>query len=418
MIISFKGNGGGSVTTGEVQTMIDASLAGYYTSGQTDSAIDDAVSGKADTSAFTNYYTSGETNNAISTALGDYYTSGETDAAISDAISDINFDKLASVSAFPQSANTGDVVAKTTEGAPLVTWAFPGVSPDGEVATVTNTFNFSDIPMGVTYKIASWTSIGNSEYPEDYGPHLFEYYLTHSTMEGDEVLLFEEFRDGEMYIDNPYPIGGDGADYMVFADQMNDGANYNLPMPFSAISDSVTIGISNPNSNGEGCSLWAFAYNGGNEYNDSLVPILGLQPFGPASEGTMDVYQYDGTNWASVKSDMSEYYTTAQTQAAIQSTVPELTPVYDGTFGIQEIDGEEAQLINLTDSETEDTKRLYIGIQTGENSWDALRISPTPYITSLSIENDELVEGGTDELATVSYVDSLVGDINNQLESI
>lgn len=64
MIISFKelgGGQGGGVTTGEVQTMIASSLTPYYTSAQTDGAINAAVSGKAETSALTNYTTTAYT---------------------------------------------------------------------------------------------------------------------------------------------------------------------------------------------------------------------------------------------------------------------------------------------------------------------------------------------------------------------
>lgn len=294
MIISFKGNGGSGVTTGEVQTMIDASLAGYYTSGQTDSAIDDAVSGKADTSAFTNYYTSGETDNAITTALGDYYTSGETDAAISDAISDINFDKLESVSAFPQSANTGDVVAKVTEGAPMLSWTFPGEYPKFSVtsATVTNTFKWNDFPMDTPYTIASWTSVQNHQIEVVAKRQV----ITQNTATWEEITLYlysdgEEVKYGSFsreYVgENPLSLDSS----LVPEDEYFPAGNF-IEIYF----DGTTA------NTGENFQFVVTAYDGEEDdfYNDSLVPILNLQPFGPASEGTMDVYQYDGTNWNAV----------------------------------------------------------------------------------------------------------------------
>ena len=56
-------------------------------------------------------------------------------------------------------------------------------------------------------------------------------------------------------------------------------------------------------------------------YTNSLVPILGLQSFGPASGETIGVYQYDGANWGEVKPDLSAYYTSAETEDAIASAL-------------------------------------------------------------------------------------------------
>lgn len=147
MIIQFNpiggGGQGGGVTTGEVQTMIASALTPYYTSVQTNTAINNAVSGKSDTSALTNYtttaytqdlelsvagslnlkenlsnkvtvvtsastdvqypsakavydalsgatggITSGEVQTMIDSSLTPYYTSAQTHTAISSAVSD------------------------------------------------------------------------------------------------------------------------------------------------------------------------------------------------------------------------------------------------------------------------------------------------------------------------------------------
>ena len=84
-------NDSGFITSGEAQTQIDNSISGkadtsaltnYYTSAQTDTAISNAVSGKVDTSAMVSYYTSAQTDTAISNATSDFVTSGEVETQI------------------------------------------------------------------------------------------------------------------------------------------------------------------------------------------------------------------------------------------------------------------------------------------------------------------------------------------------
>lgn len=60
------------------------SLSDYYTSAQTDTAIQNAISGID----LSDYYTSAQTDSAISSALTEYYTSGQTDGAIQTAVQD------------------------------------------------------------------------------------------------------------------------------------------------------------------------------------------------------------------------------------------------------------------------------------------------------------------------------------------
>ena len=68
-------------TSADTAQAISSSLTEYYTSGQTDEKIQDAVSGID----LSDYYTSAQTDNKISSALTDYYTSGQTNSAISTA---------------------------------------------------------------------------------------------------------------------------------------------------------------------------------------------------------------------------------------------------------------------------------------------------------------------------------------------
>ena len=60
------------------------SLDDYYTSAQTDTAIQNAISGID----LSDYYTSAQTDSAISSALTEYYTSGQTEGAIQTATQD------------------------------------------------------------------------------------------------------------------------------------------------------------------------------------------------------------------------------------------------------------------------------------------------------------------------------------------
>ena len=105
MIIDFnRYNGGGGSTSGvtpeQVQQQIDSALTYYWESGETKDYVDEAVSGIS----LDGYYTSAQTQTAIDSAitpleaqileisgatpqidLSDYYTSAQTDAAISAA---------------------------------------------------------------------------------------------------------------------------------------------------------------------------------------------------------------------------------------------------------------------------------------------------------------------------------------------
>jgi hypothetical protein len=78
------------VTSGDVQNQITSGLNAYYTSAETDTAIQNAVSGID----LSDYYTSAQTDTAIQNAvsgidLGDYYTSAQTESAITSAITDV-----------------------------------------------------------------------------------------------------------------------------------------------------------------------------------------------------------------------------------------------------------------------------------------------------------------------------------------
>ena len=78
------------VTSGDVKTQIEDygyitsdALSGYSTTEEMNQAIDDAVSGKADTSALTQYYTSAETNTAISNAVSGLASTEYVDNSVS-----------------------------------------------------------------------------------------------------------------------------------------------------------------------------------------------------------------------------------------------------------------------------------------------------------------------------------------------
>lgn len=106
MIIDFnRYNGGGGsgsgVTPQEVQAQIDSALTYYWESGETKDYVDGAVSGIS----FDGYYTSGETDEAIAQAVAPFYTSGQTDEKISQA-----------VAPFYTSAQTDEVIAQAVSG--------------------------------------------------------------------------------------------------------------------------------------------------------------------------------------------------------------------------------------------------------------------------------------------------------------
>lgn len=75
-IYAPAGGGGGGVTSGEVQTMIDSALTDYSTTAQTQEAI---------ASALTDYATTADTQGEISSALTNYSTTSEVNQAISTA---------------------------------------------------------------------------------------------------------------------------------------------------------------------------------------------------------------------------------------------------------------------------------------------------------------------------------------------
>lgn len=58
--------------------------AGYITSGDAQTQIDNSISGKVDTSAMTSYWTSAETENAITAATEDFVTSADVETQITD----------------------------------------------------------------------------------------------------------------------------------------------------------------------------------------------------------------------------------------------------------------------------------------------------------------------------------------------
>lgn len=157
MVGSTGGGGGGGVTSGEVETMIDVALTDYYDIDEVDAAIsaatddmatqtwvgnqgyitEDAISGKADTSAVTESINaavsgkldtstfetySGDVETALSakldasaytpTDLSEYWTSAQTESAITNAVSG----KQDTLSAGTGISISGNVISATGGG--------------------------------------------------------------------------------------------------------------------------------------------------------------------------------------------------------------------------------------------------------------------------------------------------------------
>ena len=90
-------------TSAQTETAIENALQGYTSSGATIADINAAMDAETARTEATylkehqsleNYYTSAQTDNRISESLGDYYTSAQTNAAISSAVSQYNLSAL------------------------------------------------------------------------------------------------------------------------------------------------------------------------------------------------------------------------------------------------------------------------------------------------------------------------------------
>lgn len=134
-MVGSTGGGGGGVTSGEVQTMIDESISGLAESSAVTEEISEAVSGKADTSAVTqsiNAAVSGKADTSAVTASITAAVSGKQDTLI--AGSGITID----------SANT---ISCTVEGGGKTIVAGRGISVTTGATADTVSF---DLPISAT----------------------------------------------------------------------------------------------------------------------------------------------------------------------------------------------------------------------------------------------------------------------------
>ena len=253
-------------------------LSGYYTSAQTEQAITSKnyiTSAQADTqivSALTAY----TPTTGFSTINGSAITNGGNLVIQGGGSADMT--QLQPVSELPESAETGTVMALAPEGLPAG-FTF-------ELGTGLGEFNDRS---GGTLTVANNAALGVDSANPIYlfsvnGVNVYAWECEWDSR--GIVLCFGEPDDSRQMIDMaPEAEGG------IFTDVIGgDTVDVNYPY------DSSTPG-------------YIQIYNAENEPEPVFeIPV-----------GETGLYQYDGSDWASVAADMSAYYTSAQTEQAITS---------------------------------------------------------------------------------------------------
>lgn len=350
-------------------------LSNYYTSAQTDTAIDNAISGKADSSAVTQDIAdaiAAETARTESTylkehqSLENYYTSGQTDAAIDNAVSG-KMD-TSGMSAYATTAWTEQTYIKEHQ-------SLSAYTPTSGFATI----NSSAITEGGNISITPYTGITSQEvvdalgYTPISGVDLTNYYTSAQTQsaitdavsdkqkryevsslseitnpkEGDIAVVGGVINYTASNISGPsmssnyapssvtlYQTNEDPSIYMGYAvDPMwsfeyvatsfyyIDNAWYD-----GFLTNNISLGnwITLSDSTGQGTPLpttpmyvfmkeWGGISLNGAEVYFSETPTLA---------GASVTYQYNNGEWIRLgEVDISEYWTSAQTNTAISNAV-------------------------------------------------------------------------------------------------
>ena len=238
-------------------------LSGYYTSAQTDSKIASALTAYTPTTGFSTINGSAITNGGNLVIQG----GGSADMT-----------QLQPVSELPESAETGTVMALAAEGL-----------PEGFTFELGTGLGYYNDRSGGTLTVANNAALGVDSANPIYlfSVNGVNVYAWECEWDSRGIsLCFGEPDNYRNLIDMaPEAEGGE------FTDVLGDGTvDVNYPY------DASTPG-------------YIQIYNAENEAEPTFeLPV-----------GETGVYQYDGSDWASVTADMSAYYTSAQTEQAITS---------------------------------------------------------------------------------------------------
>lgn len=254
----------GFTTSADVKTQIEG--YNYVNSGDVQSQINDSISGKADTSALTQYYTSGETNTAINNAV-----SGKADADAFSAYTPTSGFATINGSAITEG---GNIVIQGGSGATYSAGANIDISAQNEIS-VTGITSYTGITSGDITTALGYTPISGVDLTDYYTSAQTDTQINNATSGKQDTLI--------------------------------SGTN------IKTINNESLLGSGNINiSGGSGgtniIELTQAEYNALTAYTQDAVYVIT-----DAEEINLDEYITSG--------DLQSYYTSAQTESAITESI-------------------------------------------------------------------------------------------------